>query len=154
MYAQFMKGTLFILALGAASISFGQKPQFLPNDLRAVYRMQQMHFRSGNVRSFFASYAPNYVSISPSGKKSNREELKTQVAEMMKGSAKRDLTITFTGVKVKGNTATVMYTALIDFTAKDGTVAHLKEVGTDTWVKGKGGWMETKTVDTFFGPAK
>jgi hypothetical protein len=141
------------LALVTALV-VAQTSHILPNDLRAVYRTQQMQFRSGDVKMFFSRYDPSYVSINPQGKKSNLKELKMVVEKLLKGTSKRDVTLNYTGVTVKGNQAVISYTCLIDLNWPDGRQMHTKEVGTDTWIKKNGKWTEMKTVDKFFGPAK
>ena len=121
----------------------------LPPALQARYTGLIAALKKGDMKAYETFYAPEYVSVDPSGKTSNRADSMIAVQGLLKGAKKMTFHIKYTGVKIQGDVAEVSFDCIGQIFKPEGTTSF-HEVGTDSWKKKGKVWMETKTVDKVF----
>ncbi len=139
---------LVVLA-GLAAVSSHADP--VPASLQAQYKVILTALDKCDVKAFKVYYAPEYVSVDPSGKSANLTEYMAGINQIMNGAKKGNFTIKYTGSKTDAKTGitAVSFDVNGTITKADG-VTTVHEIGTDSWKKVGSTWKEIKTVDKTF----
>ena len=141
------------LVLCAVALTAGVCPiaraASLPASLQARYTALIAALEKGDLKTYDALYTPDYVSVDPSGKTTQRAAYMAEIKDLMKGAKKVVFHIKYTAVKTHDGIAEVSFDCDGQILKKEGaTTFH--EIGTDSWRKIGKVWMEFKTVDKLF----
>lgn len=121
----------------------------VPKAIRNRYRELKSALNQVNFAKFKSFFAPEFVSVDPTGKESNLEAFLAGVKPLFDGAktgkAKEHL---FSATK-KDGTIGIKFTLDLDLVGDQGTT-HVHEEGTDYWKKVSGRWLFVRTVDTKF----
>jgi hypothetical protein len=142
-----------VLLLSAATFTVGLsslvRAADVPPAIRSRYDSLLAATEKMDVKAFGAFVSPDYVSIDPAGKKTNRADYLAGISDLMKGAKKVTTKFQPKGSKTHGSIVDVPFDFQASLIKDDGTT-KVHEVGTDSWKKIGGNWIMVKTVDTRF----
>lgn len=117
------------------------------NAISSAYAAIDKAYATKNTAGVFAHYAPDYTSITKSGKKETLEQVKGQMDSFIKIVQSLKVTTTLQSLTPKGDTAValvkvhVVATAINPQTKKPSTLV-IDQTSSDTWAKSGGKWLQ------------
>lgn len=123
----------------------GQVPQAIKNRYRELERaMNRVDFKA-----FQTFFAPEFVSVSPEGKTTKREDFFKEIKPLFDGATRAEAKEKLISATTSGGLVKVKFDFQLDLIGKTETT-RVHEAGVDVWKKIKGKWLFVKTVDSLF----
>ncbi len=143
-----MKSKLFFagLALIATSLSFADA---VPKGIQTRYGTLQKTIAALNFKAFSDFFAPEFVSVDPTGKSVKRDEFLSQIKPLFDGAIKAAPLEKLLSSTTRNGVVDVKFDFVLKLTSKK-EITTVHEVGTDSWKLVGHKWLLVKTVDSKF----
>ena len=121
----------------------------VPKAIQAEYGRVEQAFKKADVKALKTFFAPNFVSVDATGKKTEYKAMMAELDRLFAGAVSGSASEKLGGAKVIGETVEVQFDLKFTIKTAKGTSVG-REIGTDTWKKVGGRWLFVKTVDKSF----
>ena len=138
---------LFVgIVLFSTSLSFADT---VPKGIQTRYGTLQKTITALNFKAFSDFFAPEFVSVDPSGKSVKRDEFLSQIKPLFDGAKKAAPLEKLLSSTTRNGVVDVKFDFVLKLTGKK-EITTVHEVGTDSWKLVGHKWLLVKTVDTVF----
>lgn len=134
------------LTLIATSLAFADA---VPKGIKTRYGTLQKTMVAINFKAFSDFFAPEYVSVDPTGKSTKRNEFLAPIKPLFDGALKAEAPVKLISSTSRNGVVNVQFDLVLKLTGKNGTTT-IHEVGVDSWKLVGRKWLMVKTVQTKF----